>query len=173
MASHQFVLRQIDHAAVRNLGKAIDAAAKMHTGLVLQIDCNGGSIDEGFKVIELIEQSPIRIHGRVTKEAGSMAAVILQACHYRVMDMGTSLHYHYGSWRVSFLIYFDEQLMLANKERAITLQRRLIAKMIAKSGMSEKEAHDLLRQDKLMSSEEALVRKLIDEIRIVTSEAAP
>ncbi len=173
MSSQQFVLRQIDHVAVKLLEKAICSAEKKCVELELLINCKGGSIDEGFRIIELIEASPIRIKGQVTKEAASMAAVILQACHYRMMDVGATLHYHYGSWRVSFLIYFDEEVMRANKERATALQRRLIAQIIKKSSMTKKEAHDLLRQDRLMSGEEALERRLIDELRVVTPEAAP
>ena len=172
MFAHQFVLRQIDHAAVKSLGKAIRAAAKKGAILELMIDCKGGSIDEGFKIIELIEDSPVRIEGRVTKEAGSMAAVILQVCHYRVMDTEATLHYHYGSWRVSFLIYFDEKMMQANKEKAIALQGQLVSKMTKKSGITEEEAHDLLRQDKLMTAVDALERNLIDEIRVVEFKVA-
>ena len=166
------VLRQVDHAAVRSLEKAIRNAEKRGEGLTLLIDCKGGSIDEGFQIIELIKASPVRIEGLVTGEAGSMAAVILEACHYRAMKTTSTLHFHYGSWRVSFLIYYDEARMEANRKSAIAKQSRMSAIIMQKSGMTEAEVHNLLRQDKHMPPDDALEHNLIDEIRIVESKVA-
>jgi ATP-dependent protease ClpP protease subunit len=104
------------------------------------------------------------MNATVIGEACSAAAVILQCAHIRRMTRKATLHYHYGSWRISFMVYFDEKLARLNRQQAIEYQEALILPITTRTGMSNSDVHKLLREDRRLSAQEALERGLIDEI---------
>lgn len=52
------------------------------------------------------------------------------------MHEAAYLHYHYAHWRVSLLMYFDEELMARNKKSGIGLHEKLFVPVMKKNGMS-------------------------------------
>ena len=164
MAVHEFVLQDIDHETVERLRETIAKAEASESEITLLINSNGGDIKEGLKIVELITHSHALIKGQVIGKAVSMAAVILQACHERSMNETAYLRYHYGSWRVSFRMYFEPEMLQRNIESGIKLQERLILPIAKKTGMSIKRIHDLFREDKRLSAQEALHLGLVDDI---------
>lgn len=170
MSGSRVFLRQIDVATVKRIE---ELAEKDFAGesITLLINCKGGDVYAGLKIIKAISRSKTPFIGHVKKEAGSMAAVILQACHERVMESDASLHYHYGSWRVSFLIYFDQKMMKRNTKKAIELQELLIMPIVRRTGMKKRDVHKLLAEDKKFSAEACLQRGLIDRIVVPICKA--
>ena len=156
-----FLLQQIDSAAVTEFRELL---ANASGGMSFVISCRGGDVNCGFEIIEAIESSPVTVSGIVRREAGSAAAIILQACHDRVMENGSTLHYHYASWRVSLLIYFDKQLMKRNRQSGIAMQERLIEPIVKRTGMTRQDVHKLLLEDRHIGAQEALDRGLVDRI---------
>lgn len=157
-------LRHIDSATTLALEQAICSAHNHNKSVEIVISSKGGDVDEGLRVVKLIVNSPVMVNAIVVGQAGSMAAVILQCASIRRMELSATLHYHYGSWRVSFLAYFDAEMAERNRKKAVAYQHALILPIVARTGMTEKEVHALLREDRKLSAEEALARGLIDEI---------
>lgn len=62
--------------------------------LVLNINSPGGLVEEGFLLVQAIEQSPIPVMCVVDGTAASMGFYILQACDRRVMTARSSLMWH-------------------------------------------------------------------------------
>lgn len=130
----------------------------------MEINSNGGDVVHGLHIVDIINKHPAHLRATVEKEAGSMAAIILQCAEVRRMRRTATLHYHYGSWRISFLVYFDKALAASNRKKAREYQKALIEPIVKRVGISEKEVHSLLRQDRRIGAEEALTLGLIDEI---------
>lgn len=156
-------LRHIDKTSTQALERAIHATLHGKT-LEIAINCKGGDVIEGLKMMKFISESGITINGTVCGEAGSMAAVILQCMNVRRMTQGSFLHYHYGSWRISFLAYYDREIAERNHKKAVEYQQALILPIMKRTGMTEEGVHELLREDKRLTATEALSRNLIDEI---------
>jgi ATP-dependent protease ClpP protease subunit len=161
---HGIPLKQIDGATTFMLDRAVRMAHSKKKQLEILISSKGGDVDEGLKMIEVIKKSPVDVSATVIGEAGSIAAVILQYAKVRRMRADATLHYHFGSWRVSFMIYFDEKLAEANREKGVGLQMKLIAPIMERARMTREQALALLREDRKLSAKEALQRGLIDEI---------
>ena len=157
-------LRHIDSETTQALERAICSAHSHHKSVEIVITSKGGDVDEGLRVVKLIGKSPVIVNATVVCQAGSMAAVILQCANIRRMEHSATLHYHYGSWRVSFLAYFDAEMAERNRRKAVAYQSALILPIVTRTGMTEKEVHALLREDRKLSAPEALARGLIDEI---------
>lgn len=158
-------LRHINSGATHELERILHSLeAEKKLTCELEINCAGGDIVEGIKMMRIIQKSPVHVCATVVNEAGSTAAVILQCCDTRRMMSDATLHYHYGSWRVSFMVYYDKKLLERNRQRAMDYQEQLIAPIIKRSGMSKKRIHELLRADKKIGAEESLSFRLVDEI---------
>ncbi len=158
-------LRHIDRDSVEMLRKATHSPRALEQGVCnILIESKGGDPNIGFLMMEVIRNSPVPVLATVEKEAGSTAAVILQACHRRIMHKNAHLRYHYASWRVSFIIYFDEEIAEKNRKKGIELQNRLILPVRERTGMSEALIHQILREDRPIGAQEALELKLVDEI---------
>lgn len=167
MLYRKFVLTHINKAVktVSHLRTLIELAQLKNEGIELRIiAADGGSTDVGLAIVHLIETSPVPITGIVVEKACSMAAIILQACHTRKIHKNAYLDYHYGSWRVSLLTYFDEELMKRNTEAGMKIQRELFQPVINRTNMSVEQIHELFTLERPVYAEEALARGLIDEI---------
>jgi ATP-dependent protease ClpP protease subunit len=165
MGSYEMELRHIDRDSVEALRGATLSPQALKKGICdILIESKGGDPNIGFLMMEIIRRSPIPVHATVDKEAGSTAAVILQSCHRRIMHKNAHLRYHYASWRVSFIIYFDEEIAEKNRKKGIDLQHRLILPIMERTGMNEALVHKILREDRPIGAQEALELKLVDEI---------
>lgn len=165
MGQYDMELRHIDRDSVEILRRATHSPRALKKGACdILIESKGGDPNIGFLMMEVIQHSPVPVLATVEKEAGSTAAVILQTCHRRTMRQNAHLRYHYASWRVSFIIYFDEEIAAKNREKALELQHRLILPIMERSGMNEASVHRILREDKPIGAQEALELKLVDEI---------
>ena len=162
--TQQVILHKISKILIDDLKSAIARALKNKGEVEIAIDCAGGEVDLGLEIMNLIEASPVRIIGRVTGRAASMAAIILQCCHERQIDERAYLRFHYASWPVSFRMYFEPEMLQKNIDSGKKLQERLIVPIMKSSGMSSVEAHELLRKDKRLPSREALKQFLVDSV---------
>ena len=158
-------IRHMDSATVDELTQVLNSPEILTRGFCeLDIDSVGGDVKNGLKMIELIKGSRAPVNATVSGRAASMAAVILQCCAVRRMRSTATLHYHYGSWRISFLVYFDAEMAALNRTNAVKYQQSLIEPITARTGMSEDSVHSLLREDRKLSATECFERGLIDEL---------
>lgn len=161
---YDFSIKKIDDETALELEKVLASLAQKKQSCELEVSCKGGDVILGLKMMKLIKESPVTVNATVVGEAGSTAAVILQCCKIRRILEDATLHYHYGSWRVSWLIYYDKDLAERNRLKGMEYQQALIEPIALKAGISDEEVHQLLLEDRKLNAQEALNRRLVDEI---------
>lgn len=133
--------------------------------LKVTIDSGGGDVDPGLDIYDLIRLYEGETTALVVREAGSMAAVVLQACNKRhcAVQAGILIH-HVSRKRVSLDV-------LTNKKRYETLVRNMqksqerIYKILCER--TKKPLKGIIlecKKDRFMPSTEAKEFGLIDEI---------
>ena len=158
-------IRNFERATAKNLERVLQLRAlQRETSCELEITSKGGDVNHGLRMIQFIRDSPLAVNATVVTEAGSMAAVILQCCKIRRIMSNATLHYHYASWRISLMVYFDAELAERNRLSGIKLQNDLIEPIKKRLKITEEDVHKLLREDRKMNAQEALARGHIDEI---------
>jgi len=133
--------------------------------LKVVIDSGGGEVDPGLDIYDLIRLYEGETTALVNREAGSMAAVVLQACNKRhcAVQAGVLIH-HISRKRVSLDV-------LTNKKKYETLVKNMrkgqdrIYKILCEK--TKKPLREIIREckkDRFMPSSEAKAFGLIDEI---------
>lgn len=75
--------------------------AKSHDDIVVYLSSVGGDVNSGLAIFDAFYTSPCKIIGVVYGESQSMAAVILQACHTRLLAPNATYMLHDGSTGMS------------------------------------------------------------------------
>lgn len=92
---HLYLSSEINTKSVAFLKDQISQANKDKTETIfLEINSNGGDIDEGFHLTKIIETSKIPIVCIVDGEADSMASYVLMSCKNRIMTKRSRLMFH-------------------------------------------------------------------------------
>lgn len=129
----------------------------------LIIDCGGGSATAGLNMYDMVMFSNAPVVGIVYGQASSMASVILQACkkRYALQHAGLCIHY-LKTYEIPLndLDEDPEKALKSVRERQKSIND-IYHKRTCKSFEEIKLA---LKEDKLLSSKEALEFGLIDEI---------
>lgn len=127
----------------------------------LYINSNGGSVKEGTAIFNMLKRHPAQKIGYVDGVAHSIAFVILQACDHRVMGEGTSALIH-EMWvcccgNAEQLRKEAEQLdILMKSNRTLFMQRA--------KDITEEELAQMMREEHILTPDEALQYGFIDEI---------
>lgn len=85
--------------------KIEEARLRNHSKVVIQIDSNGGRVDEGLRVIEqirLTQKYGMKVVCSVVDKAVSMAFVILSTCDERYVTDKSLLMFHEAAYMVFF-----------------------------------------------------------------------
>lgn len=142
------------------------ARAEGHEELNIQISSNGGRVDLGLDIYDLIRLYPAKHRvGTVLGFARSMGAVILQACDHRMCARHAKVLIHYVSTSSVALDALKDKkrltLAIARGEQDQQALDRILAHRTQKS---VKEIRRMCAKDTDMNAEEALKFGLIDEI---------
>lgn len=142
------------------------ARASGHEELHIQITSNGGRVDIGLDIYDLIRLYPARQRiGTVLGFARSMGAVILQACDHRKCARHAKVLIHYVSTSSVALDAMKDKkrlnLAIARGEQDQQALDRILAH---KTGKTIQEIRRVCAKDTDMNAEEALKFGLIDEI---------
>lgn len=93
---------EINETSVRQIADFLDFLNRRgKEEIILQIFSQGGDVDSGFRLYEIIRNSPSPITG-LAYEANSMAIVVLQACAKRQANKGASFQFHNIHWKMVF-----------------------------------------------------------------------
>lgn len=127
----------------------------------LEICSGGGSVLDGFAIVDKIREIPNPVVAFNTGICASMATIISSVCDYA-----------YGSENAQFMIHElasgtegKFRVMKHSIEFNEKLNKRLFGILAKKTGKTEEELMDIATYDFWLNSEEALKFGLIDAIR--------
>lgn len=128
--------------------------------ITLMINSEGGSVADGWALIDFVSQMKNPINGMVFGAAFSMASLILQACKTRSMSKHSYLMVHAGSIEIDT----DTNSAILNADY---LKRDLEITMEyyrARSRITPRKMKELMSQDSFLDANECLKFGLIDQI---------
>lgn len=139
--------------------------AKGSPDITISITTNGGSVDFGLDVYDLLRLYTGKKTVTVYSIAASMGAIIIQACERRIVARHASILIHYVSRRNTSLSQLKDPDEL--KKIIDDLQQsqdRLETILTDKTGQPVDVIQAECKKDRRMTAEEALAFGLVDEI---------
>lgn len=139
--------------------------AKGSPPIELHISSNGGGVDAGLAIYDLLIHYPGEITGIVYGYAKSMAAIILQACAHRwAAEHSQILIHHISRTEISLDTLRDPQKTTEAREDLEKKQSQLYRILTERTRRSLEEIKAECSKDREMTPEEAKEFRLIDEI---------
>lgn len=159
--NHTAIIDTVDDASVSEVIKFLNLSEEKE--VYLYLDSPGGSVFAGLKLVEALKSTNKTVTC-IVQEASSMAFVITQACHKRLITSTGTMMQHVSSYGLrgqepnnfSFAQFIRKVSQSMDEEQA----RRL--------GMSYKEFRDLVRDDWWLYGKEAVEKKAADGITSVS-----
>ncbi|MBI2450922.1 MAG: ATP-dependent Clp protease proteolytic subunit [Parcubacteria group bacterium] len=158
-------LESMDNLIADEIGKIITRLnAKNYDEIKVIIDSDGGGIDAGFDMHDIIRLSEAPITGIVYRRANSMAIIVLQACRVRKAMANASFYFHNIKLDIDKEWNEIEKYLKENYDRLEKYQNRYYEIIANRSGRSTNEIRELCLLKKCLNAEEALKLGIIDEI---------
>lgn len=131
--------------------------------ITIYIDSNGGEVMAGLHIYDAIKNSEASTIGIVYRRANSAASIVLQGCAKRQIMKNAGVLIHHIRVRELPLDKIEDDPEKAFQE-SHALQKRLNEIYQERTRRSVKEIKDIMRDEVLMTAEEALDFGLVDEI---------
>lgn len=135
--------------------------------LEIHINSDGGDAFEGTAIYNQLKAAPIKKIGIVDGHAFSAATFVLQACDERVMEVGTTLLVH-NAWTIAAGNADELRAVADDLDKLMESNRRIF---LERCSLNEEELIALMKENRMLSPEEALKFGFID--RIAGSEEEP
>lgn len=159
-----------DSTCPRDVQKVLDALAD-GDDLDVYINSPGGVIDVGSEIYTLLrkarERCNLKIH--IVGEACSAASVAAMAGYCDMTPTALMMVHCVSTSRVSG----NHSVMEHTAEMLRTADRAMCTAYMAKSGMTEQEALDMMEHETWLTAQQAKERGLIDAIMFEEQEEAP
>ena len=141
--------------------------------ITLKIASNGGDVDAGLDIYDLLSTYPSKITGVVYAGARSMATIILQACSTRLVcrHSGILIH-HIARKRVTLDTLRSKGKLGRVVKQMEEQQKRLYDILSARTGQTVKRIRQVCLQDQDMTAEEAVEFGLADAILPIRDDLA-
>lgn len=135
--------------------------------LIIHISSNGGDVESGLDICDLIEFYPNMIVGIVHSCAASIGCLVLQACGWRVATTHAHLMIHevspHGS-KVKLSVLRDPIKLSQLEESLETDQRQIYNFLFTRTGRKVEEVGVTCELERTMSAQEALEYGLLDQV---------
>lgn len=133
------------------------------TTIKLLINSNGGDVEAALSIYELIKGKPV--DGVVFQQAHSVAALVLQACRYRIAYPSACIIIHDNQVEMKATAkvlrkHFEEKLAAAEKR-----QREIYELFAKRTGRSVEEIEKQCQKGTPLTAAEALAFGLVDRVR--------
>ena len=162
------MFRPVDEESAEHLCEFIIKSNFMlpHTQpLTIMINSPGGSVYDGFGIIDLMECSRLKVHTVAVGAVASMGAVIFTAGSKgnRTMTKNSFIMTH----QFSSMMFGKYHELVATREHEDILQDRMVEHFVRNSKMTEKQVRDVILgpSDKWITAAEALKYGLCDRIQ--------
>jgi ATP-dependent Clp protease protease subunit len=159
--------KTFDHVA----SSIVILAARNSPEITLKIASNGGDVDAGLDIYDLLSTYPSKITGVVYAGARSMATIILQACSTRLVckHSGILIH-HIARKRVTLDALRSKGELGRVVKQMEEQQKRLYDILSARTGQTVKRIRQVCLRDQDMTAEEAVEFGLADAIMPVRQD---
>lgn len=153
-----------DSTCPRDIQKVLDA---FQDGDEIEVYINspGGVIDVGSEIYTLLREKADNVKIIITGEACSSASIVAMAAHCAMSPTALMMVHC-----VSTGVRGNHSDMEHTAEMLRTADKALCSAYIAKSGMSEQEALEMMENETWLTAEEAKARGLIDAILFAEEE---
>lgn len=129
--------------------------------LIVYLNSGGGDVYQGFALYDTIKQCQSTVKIIVVGECMSMAVWVLQAADIRVALPNSRFMLHEGSYSLPDNHHQNN----VNWTKQYEKDKKIMEEMLVKKlGMNRRALRTLLRFDTLLTADQALKLKLIDEI---------
>lgn len=123
----------------------------------LEISSPGGNVHQGVSIANFIDMHPAKWTAKVIGNAASIASVIACACDTVVMGVGTNFLVHKPSaFAMGFMNADQFREKAANLDVVETSIVEFYQSRVSKKNKTSEELADLMREDRLMSANEAI-----------------
>lgn len=119
--------------------------AKDCPDITVWITSDGGSIDAGLNIYDMLRNYPGRVTGLVIGSARSIALVILQACNERQAYINSTVFLHDPVYMVGHAI-LAQCVRTQDTGEFDAMRQRMIAILVAKSKLSRSEVVKMCRR---------------------------
>ncbi len=128
---------------------------------------HGGDIEVGTCIFDMLRLYPGVITGYVVSYAYSSAAIILQACDYRVGHPSSRLMVHNCSLTRTYSYDEIKKGVIPTKSMSAIAapQKRIVSILKDVTGLTTQELRKILKQGEIVSAKEAKQMRLLDEIQ--------
>jgi ATP-dependent Clp protease, protease subunit len=128
------------------------------------INSSGGDVKSGLDIYDALRMYSGKKKGIVSSKAESMAAVILQVCEDRHCCKHAHMLIHNGSCRINYDTLLNDDALEKFKEQNRKNLSNLHDILASRTGRQELEIIERCKQERAMTSAEALDFGLIDQI---------
>lgn len=151
------------------VSKLFDLGKNIKENIFLQMNSKGGSFIGGVKIYDAIQMCEANVTGIVIGDAFSMAAIVLQACSYRVASSNSRLLFHNAYREIRLKIEADSKVegfktRLQEEIDNLSKKNDVIKNIIKGKILSDVDLDIFLKEDRILSPKDALKMNLIDKI---------
>ena len=133
----------------------------------IYFNSNGGSVDQGTAIYNMLQQHGSHKTGIVMGSCHSIAFTILQACDTRIMGQGTTAIIH-DMWET---VTGNAADLRAEADNLDVAMDSCIALFMQRATIPEDELREMMHKTTTLSPQKALEYGLIDEIGVDSKEA--
>lgn len=141
--------------------------AGANTPIELYINSNGGDVDQGTAIYNMLKRHPGKVTGYVDGACHSIAFTIFQACDERVMGEGTSAIIH-DMWM--HVTGNAADLRKAADDLDVMMESCIHLFMQRAKHLTEKDLRELMHQETVLTPEKAMYYGFCDRIGSGTKE---
>lgn len=159
------IVGEIDNdTAMEVLESIIQSIAKGSPALKIIITSEGGSLEAGLQIYDIIRQYPGKTTGIVWGYACSSALIILQACNKRLATQSSYIRMHPSSRVVQANVLKDKILLQQIIQQLDKLDIRICQIYSLRTKKKIEEIGNMLNRQLLMEAKQALAENFIDGI---------
>lgn len=132
--------------------------------ITLNIDCEGGSVEEGFKIYDALRQSGKNIYTNITGGCHSMAVVLLLAAPEENRSANRNSRSLIHRVRIPTCDYLTASDCLDLAEACLMEEEAILDVYVERTGQDRDKLQEIMRQEKVHTAKDLLELNFISKI---------